>query len=230
MTQNLLKHLAIIMDGNRRWAKENRVEKLLGHKAGLENIQQIIECCIQYDIKYLTLFAFSVENNNRSHDEVKSLFELLNFAISNYKKFLIENFISLKFIGDLSIIDENTKKASDELIKQTDFKNPTFSLIIAFNYSGRNEIVETIKKIILQNISQDNIDEILINQNLYTSEIPEPDLLIRTGGEMRLSNFMLWQLAYTELHFTKTNWPDFKAKELEVIFDEFNTRKRNFGK
>ena len=230
MNQDSLKHIAIIMDGNRRW-EENNNQKVSGHQAGIKNIFHTIMWCLSKKISTLTLFAFSTENNNRSDKEVKFLFSLLDFAIDEYKIFLIENNVHLKFIGNLNIINRSTLKKINSLEIETKV-NPTatLNLIIAFNYSGRQDILHATRNLVLSGMKPELVTEATFQEALYSSCVSEPDLLIRTGGQVRLSNFLMWQISYTELHFTQTNWPDFNSKELDSIVEQFYQRKRNFGK
>ena len=229
-----LNHIAIIMDGNRRWAKARNKDSMFGHKTGLENIPNIIQCSIKYNIKYLTLFAFSTENLSRDVNEIEFLFTLFQQAIIRYEDFLIKNKIAFKIIGDLKIIDKSLQDEINNLIKKTKIAEPKCTLVIAFNYGSKQEIINSTKnivqKVIDKKLTIDQINEDVFKRNMQSKSIPDPDLLIRTGGELRISNFLLWQLSYTELYFTKINWPDFSEKDLEDFINDFYQRKRNFGK
>jgi undecaprenyl diphosphate synthase len=230
---NKLDHLAIIMDGNGRWAKSKNLERIFGHKVGLENISNIVEHSIKNNIKYLTLFAFSTENFYREKNEVDNLVYLFDYALDEYKKFIFQNNLIFRCIGDISFLPQRIKEKVFNLEKDTS-SNKSMTLIIAFNYGGRSDILNSVKsilkKITTNQVEIDNINEEILQGYLYTSNIPDPDLLIRTGGQKRLSNFLLWQLAYTELFFCDDYWPDFNGKKLDMIIEDYFLRKRNFGK
>jgi undecaprenyl diphosphate synthase len=229
-----LEHVAIIMDGNRRWAKTHNQDSKFGHQTGLENIQNIIKHILKHGIKYLTLFAFSTENLNRNKNEIEFLFKLFQNAVIQYEEFLIENKISFRIIGDLKIVDKQLQDGVNNLIDKTEIENPRCTLILAFNYSGRQEIINATKQIAKKakcdEIDIDFMNEDVFKKNMQSNYIPDPDILIRTGGELRISNFLLWQLSYTELYFTQINWPDFSEQDLEDAVNDFYKRKRNFGK
>ena len=222
---NPVKHVAIIMDGNGRWGLKHKNSRNSGHRAGLDTVEKVIEECLSERIKYLTLYTFSTENWKRPKKEIDFLFNLLqNFLIKKVDD-LVNKKIKLKFIGDIKKLPPKLKK----LIKISEVKtsqNFKIQVNIALNYGSKSEIVNTIKKINKKNIP---INEKNIDKNLFTSNIPNPDILIRTGDTCRLSNFMLWQLAYTEIFFEKKLWPDFGRKELKKIFIKFKLLKRNFG-
>ena len=227
------KHVAIIMDGNRRWAKKRMLPSAAGHKKGVEALRSTLKACAKFGIKYLTVYAFSTENWKRDREEVEFLMSLLAKTIVNEVPEFIENDIKLTFIGD-------RKSLSKEIIDVLEFGEKetahckTLNLQIAFNYGARMEITNALKEISLKvkngEISADEITEDLISQNLYTSNIPDPDLLIRTGGEQRISNYLLWQCAYTEIYITDIFWPEFDEKALAGAILEFNSRQRRFGK
>lgn len=226
-------HIAIIMDGNARWAKVRGFPTTLGHKTGSENVRKVAESCIEIGVKYLTIYAFSSENWNRPQDEVSYLMKLLDNYLEKETKPLIEKDVRIVISGNLEKLPESTKskiKAMEELTKH----NKSLLLNVAFSYGSRQEIVDATKKISLAvsegKISLDQLDENLFSQNLYHPEIPDPDLLIRTAGDVRLSNFLLWQAAYSEFYFTKTFWPDFDKKQLLQAITEFNKRERRYGK
>ena len=226
-------HVAIIMDGNRRWAKKRMLPSAAGHKKGVEALRATLKACAKFGVKYLTVYAFSTENWKRDKEEVEFLMSLLAKTIVNEVPEFIENDIKLTFIGD-------RKSLTKEIVDVLEFGEnqtahcKTLNLQIAFNYGARMEITNALKEISLKvkngEISADEITEDLISQNLYTSNIPDPDLLIRTGGEQRISNYLLWQCAYTEIYITDIFWPEFEEKALAGAILEFNSRQRRFGK
>lgn len=223
-----LKHIAIIMDGNRRWAKERFLPTAMGHKEGVNALKRTLKACKDYNIKYLTVYAFSTENWNRSKDEVEFLMKLLFQTIKDEILDLNKNEIKVKFIGDLSKLSDSLQN----LLYQTenDTKNNNgVNLQIAFNYGSKNEIVNAVKRIIKDGIKADDINEDLISNYLYTAHLPDPDLLIRTGGEMRISNFLTYQSAYSEILVLEKYWPQFDEKELANAVIEFKRRNRRFG-
>ncbi len=222
---NSLQHVAIIMDGNGRWGLKKKKSRNFGHKAGLETVEKIIKSSIKNKIKYLTLFAFSTENWKRPKNEIKFLFNLLdNFIdkkIGDFKK----NNIKLKIIGDISIFNGKLKKKLNDSEKIT-LKNKKLQVTLALNYGSKDELVRACKKI---NKKKIKINLKNLEKNLYTVSIPDPDILIRTGNTHRLSNFLLWQLAYTEIFFEKKLWPDFNEKDYTKIITKYKKTKRNFG-
>lgn len=228
-----IKHIAIIMDGNRRWAKEKHLPSAIGHQQGVSSLKNTLKACDDYGIEYLTVYAFSTENWNRAEDEVNFLMGLLAKTILNELNEMHQKNVKIKFIGDLSKLKPELKQI---LIDAEDYtKNNTgVKFQIAFNYGSRMEITEAVKQIALKVKNNElqiaNITEETISENLYTKDIPDPDLLIRTGGEMRISNYLLWQLAYSELYITERYWPEFNAKALEEAVLEFRNRNRRFGK
>ncbi len=224
-----MKHLAIIMDGNRRWALKNNLPIFEGHRRGVQALKNTIKFCIKESIKYLTVYAFSTENNQREKTEVNFLFTLLKSALKEEIAELNKQEIKIKFIGDIESLEEGLKKPiieAEELTKN----NNKLNLQIAFNYGARNEIINACKKIFKDNLNLANLTEETFEKYLYTASIDEPDLLIRSGGEMRLSNFLLWQCAYTELFFSSYLWPDFNEEILKEILNDFKQRQRRFGK
>lgn len=223
-----LQHIAIIMDGNRRWAKENNVPSAIGHKKGVEALKNAVKACHKFGVKYLTVYAFSTENWNRPKDEVDYLMELFALTIKNEFKELHENNVVLNFIGDLSRLSKKLQKVFSDAVNKTK-DNTGVRLQIAINYGSRDEIVNAVKRIISDNHSPEEITEELISKELYTSNIPDPDLLIRTGGEMRISNYLLWQIAYSEFLVMKKFWPDFDEEMLAEAIKEFNHRQRRYG-
>lgn len=227
-----LKHLAIIMDGNRRWAKENGVSVKDGHKAGAEKLSEFIKWCIEFNIKYLTVYAFSTENWKRDKEEVDDIMSLLNRYLSMKKDEFYDSGVKVKMIGAEDNINIDTLKKIKDIEEYTK-NNNKIQLNIAFNYGGRREIVDATKKIVSEvksgEINIEDIDEELFKENLYYGNIPDPDLMIRPGGDYRISNYLLWEMAYSEFYFTKTYWPDFSKELLEEIINNFNTRERRYG-
>ena len=222
---NPIKHVAIIMDGNGRWGIKNKRSRNFGHRSGLDTVEQIIEETIRQKIDHLTLYTFSTENWKRPKKEISFLFNLLeNFLIKKIEN-LIENKIKLKIIGNKNKFSNKLQKILIDSEKKT-FKNKGLQINLALNYGSKEEILNTLKKIVKnkKKITEKNIEE-----NLYTKGIPNPDLLIRTGDTKRLSNFLLWQLAYTEIFFEKKLWPEFKKKDYRKILNTFKSLKRNFG-
>ncbi len=231
--ERIPRHVAIIMDGNGRWAKSKNKERIFGHEQGAKSARIISETASKMGIKYLTLYAFSKENWNRPKNEVFALMNLLIQGVNDNLETINKLNIKLKTIGDYNSLPGNVKKAVKKSIDST--KNNTgLTLIIALNYGSRWEIINSVKKItkkVLNNeIKIDDINNDIFEQNLETYNIPDPDLLIRTSGEYRISNFLLWQLSYTELYFTDTYWPDFRQKQFYKAIDDFSTRERRFGK
>lgn len=229
----MLSHLAIIMDGNGRWAKSRNLPRVSGHKKGSETVRDVLKSCIENKIHYLTLYAFSAENWERPKEEVNDLMNLLRFYIGKELKTLNKNDIKILVIGDRSKLPQDIKDQIEEAEKLTE-NNKTLSLQIAISYGSRQEISSAAKQIAIdvQNnkIQIEDINKNLFEEYLYTSNIPDPDLLIRTGGDQRISNYLLWQCAYTEFYFTETLWPDFSNECLEEAIEDFSTRERKFGR
>ena len=229
---DLPKHVSIIMDGNNRWAKGKGLPGVSGHEQGVKRARLIIELAVEKKIKTLTLFTFSSENWNRSKEEVDLLMKLLSKALKDEVPSLVENKVSLKFIGDLSKFTnelQDEMKESELLTHQED-QDKQLDLLIAASYGGRWEILETVNKLrSLELDKHEKIDEELFSSYTSLSTFPDPDLCIRTGGEKRISNFLLWHLAHTELFFTDSLWPDFDEKELDKALEDFSIRNRNFG-
>ena len=221
---NPLKHVAIIMDGNGRWGLKHKKSRNLGHKAGLKTVEIIIKECIKNKIKYLTLFVFSTENWKRPIKEKKFLFNLLEEYLTNKLEDLNKNNIKLKIIGK-KIFSKNLNKILNGAEKKTQ-NNKKLQINLALNYGSKSEIIYAINKV---RKSSKYINEKLLSQNLFTNKIPDPDILIRTGNTQRLSNFLLWQLAYSEIFFEKKLWPDFNKKDFNNIIFTFKKLKRNFG-
>ena len=228
----LPKHIAIIMDGNRRWAKQRGLETRLGHKEGAETLKKIAKYANNIGIKYLTVYAFSTENWKRTEEEVGALMALLKMYVDDFlKDSNLEN-IRINILGDISRLDKGLQKSIENAIVRT--KNNTgLTLNIAFNYGGRDEITRAIRKIAKKvqdgEIGINDIDEQMVSDNLYTAGQPEPDLLIRPGGEKRISNYLLWQLAYTEFIFLDKYWPEFSERDLDEAIEVFENRNRKFG-
>ena len=221
-------HIAIIMDGNGRWGLKKYKDRNKGHYYGLQNINKIIKDCIKINIKYLTLYTFSTENWNRPRKEIDYLFFLFKyFYKKNFDK-LNKNNIKIKFIGNFKNIPKDLKVIIKKIQDKTK-NNDAITVIFAFNYGAKSELVNAFKNIIKNKNKVNKINEDLINNNLYTKNIPDPDILIRTGGEKRLSNFLLWQLSYAELFFINKNWPDFNFLDLKKIINTFRVTKRKFG-
>ena len=221
-------HVAIIIDGNGRWAKQHGLTRLEGHRAGAENIRPIIKCLSQHHIKYVTLYGFSTENWNRPEDEVTGLLHLFEESIDKYVSELHENGIKLRHLGRLEELPQSLQLAINRAIELT--KNNTgMTLSLALNYGGRLEILDAVRHIIAEGIPTQNIDEGLFNSYLYTAGLPDVDLVIRTSGEFRISNFLMWQAAYSEYYFTEVLWPDFNQKELEKALLAYSQRQRRFG-
>ncbi len=226
------KHLAVIMDGNGRWAKKRILNRVDGHRKGIEAARQIIESSMKLGIKYLTLYTFSKENWNRPKIEVNFLMGLFEKHIKSESSLFIENNIRFKVIGDVRDLPESVREAVKELEDKT-ISNDGMTLQLALSYSGRDEILEAVKSISNKvkngEVRVEDIDEELFENNLYTKGVPDPDLLIRTSGESRISNFLLWQLAYTEIHITDVLWPDFTKEDLMVAIRDYGSRERRFG-
>lgn len=229
---NLPTHIAVIMDGNGRWAKNRGAARIFGHKNAIKAVREITEGCAEIGIKYLTLYAFSTENWNRPRKEVSGLMELLVFTLRNELKTLTRNNVRLKTIGDMSLLPEACQNELLEVMDETR-NNDGLTLILALNYSGRWELTEAVKKIATKvsagELDINSIDTNTISEHLNDS-IPDPELLIRTSGEMRISNFLLWQIAYTELFFTPKLWPDFRKADLIEALNEYQKRDRRFGR
>ena len=229
--EEIPQHIAIIMDGNGRWAKIRNENRIQGHIKAKKSVRESIEFCVEKKIKYLTLFAFSTENWKRPKLEVQALMNLLNNVISDELNALKNQNIKLKVIGDLSPLPKKTKESLELAINETS-KNKGLCLILAINYSGKWDIFNATKKILetKQKLDLANFNEKVFEKNLSTYNIPDPELIIRTSGEERISNFYLWQAAYSELYFTDILWPDFNKNELNNAIFEFKNRNRRFGK
>ena len=222
---NPVKHVAIIMDGNGRWGVKHKNSRNAGHRAGLNSVESVIDECIKIKIKYLTLYAFSTENWKRPKKEINFLFNLLENFLSNKIDNLVQKKIKLKFIGEMNNLPKKLKKLIKISEKKTS-KNSFLQINIALNYGSKNELIKAIKLI---NKNKLKINEGNIQKNLFTNNIPDPEILIRTGNTKRLSNFLLWQIAYSEIFFEKKLWPDFNNKDFKKIIIKFKKIKRNFG-
>ncbi len=231
--QRLPQHIAIIMDGNGRWAKQHGKSRSYGHQYGVESVRNVIQAAVKLNIGYLTLYTFSSENWNRPDDEVQALMGLLVHAIEHEKADLNKNNIRMKVIGDTSRLSSGVRETLFNCIEDLS-QNTGLTLVLALSYSARWEILNAVQSIasdIKENrISSSDIDETLFSQYLTTKEIPDPDLMIRTGGEIRISNFLLWQLAYAELYFTEEFWPDFGEESFYKAICFYQSRERRFGK
>ncbi|MEW8028652.1 MAG: isoprenyl transferase [Candidatus Thiodiazotropha sp.] len=231
--KRLPRHIAIIMDGNGRWAKKRGLPRYAGHPAGVEAVRGVVEVCVELKIPVLTLFAFSSENWQRPQKEVNLIMDLFLRSLKKEIRRLDRNQVKLKVIGDRSAFADNLQQQIEEAERQT-ASNQGLLLQVAANYGGRWDITQAAKRLVEQvqrgEISPDQIDEECFSQNLCSADLPEPDLFIRTGGEQRISNFLLWQCAYTELYFTDLLWPDFNRKALEEALHDFSRRQRRFGR
>ena len=228
-TNNLPKHIAITMDGNGRWAQSKGKIRAFGHKNGVKAVRETVEAAAEIGIKYLTLYAFSTENWCRPKSEITALMTLLVSAINKETKTLMDNNIKLSTIGATDSLPKKAKKELLEAIERTK-ENTRMTLILALSYSGRWEILNATKRLVADGINHEEINEQMFQQYLTTTNVPEPELLIRTSGEYRISNFLLWQIAYSELYFTNTLWPDFRKKDLEIAILNYQNRERRFGK
>lgn len=228
-----IKHIAIIMDGNRRWAHLKHLPSVAGHNEGVKALKQTVQAAVDFKLKYLTVYAFSTENWGRKKEEVDFLMFLLKETIKNETNELHEKGVRIRIIGDLAPLNEELKAVFNHAENLTRH-NEVLNLQIAINYGSRNEITNAVKNIVsdvkIGNLNPENINEEIISNYLYSSNIPDPDLLIRTGGEQRVSNYLLWQIAYTEIYVTEMFWPDFGEEELSKAISEFSARQRRFGK
>ena len=222
-------HVAIIMDGNGRWAMKQQHERLFGHQNAFTAVRQAVEAAVQLGVKYLTLYTFSTENWNRPQAEVDGLMELLIKAVREETKTLMDNNVRLSMIGDLERIPERSRTMLQQCMDQT-AGSSVMRLLPALSYSARWEIAQAIKQICVERPSAESVDEETLRRYLTTRDYPDPDLLIRTGGELRVSNFLLWQMAYTEFYFTELLWPDFRHEDFYEAVAEYQRRQRRFGK
>ena len=222
-------HVAIIMDGNGRWAMRQQHERLFGHQSAMDAVRAAVEAAVALRIGYLTLYTFSTENWNRPQAEVDGLMELLITAVHNETKTLMDNNVRLQAIGDLQRIPERSRSVLQGCINQTSANSGT-TLVLALSYSSRWEVAQAIKRICSESLRPEEVDEDTLRRYLCTAAYPDPDLLIRTGGELRVSNFLLWQMAYTEFYFTDLLWPDFRHEHFYEAVLDYQQRQRRFGK
>jgi undecaprenyl diphosphate synthase len=223
------RHVAIIMDGNGRWAKRRLMPRVAGHRKGVETLRGVIRACAERGISHLTVFAFSSENWRRPQEEVTLLMELFMRALENEVAKLHENGIRFRVIGDLSGFSERIQTLIRDAQTLTS-NNTRLTFTVAANYGGRWDVAQAVKKLLAEGATAEQIDEDALSRHLSMAGEPEPDLFIRTGGEQRISNFLLWQLAYTELYFTEALWPDFDAKQLDAAIASYRARERRFGR
>lgn len=222
-------HIAIIMDGNGRWARARSLPRLAGHRAGVDNLRRVLEACVEFGIQYLTIYAFSTENWNRPVDEVRGLMNILEEVIDRELQKLNEKGVQLRHIGRLERLRPELQEKVRHAIELTR-NNQKLVLNIAWNYGGRAEIVDAIQQIVADGISPDEVKEDLVSRYLYTAGCPDPDLIIRTAGELRASNFLIWQGAYSEWYIASTYWPEFDREELFKALCEYASRERRFGR
>jgi undecaprenyl diphosphate synthase len=221
-------HIAIIMDGNGRWAEKRHLPHLAGHRSGTENLRQIIKACVEFGVKYLTIYAFSTENWRRPADEVNGLMQILAEAIEKELDELHKQGTQLRHIGRLEQLNLALRQKVQSAMQLTK-NNQRLILTIAWNYGGRDEIIYAIENILKEGLKPAQLNEHVIDQHLFTADLPDPDLVIRTSGEMRTSNFLLWQTAYSEWYFTPVLWPDFNKEELSKAIIDYGKRERRFG-
>jgi undecaprenyl diphosphate synthase len=226
---NLPQHVAIIMDGNSRWAKRQGLPRFEGHRAGAKNVRHVVEVFAEYEIRYLTLFAFSTENWGRPKIEVRGLLRIFREMIDSELKLLHEKGIRLRHLGVIHRLPVDLQRNVEKAIELTK-GNTGMTLGIAFDYGGRTELTDAMRRLLADGVSPDGMNELLLKEYLYAPEIPDPELIIRTGGEMRLSNFFLWQAAYSELYFTEALWPDFNRAEIDKALAAYASRERRFGR
>ena len=222
------RHVAIIMDGNGRWARERGLPRVAGHRAGTENLRTIIRASAKFGIEYLTLYAFSTENWSRPRAEITGLMHILSEVIDRELEELNKEGARLVHIGHLNGLSKVLQKKVRQAVELTK-ANKRINIVLAFNYGGRDEIIHAIKKMIEEGVAAEDVDEELVSEYMFTSEIPDPDLVIRTSGEKRTSNFLTWQTVYSEWYFPKVYWPDFNEEELKKAIEEYADRDRRFG-
>ena len=229
MSGRVPRHVAIIMDGNGRWAKKRGLPRAAGHRQGTENLRTIIRAAVEFNVEILTIYAFSTENWNRPRREVQLLMRILEMVIDRELAELNKEGVQIRHIGELDGIDDRLARKVVQACETT-AHNTRLILNVAFNYGGRDEIVHAVQNIIREGVSPEAVTEEMISHHLYTSDLPDPDLIIRTSGEFRLSNFLIWQGAYSEHYYTDVLWPDFDKGCFKTALDEYTTRKRRFGK
>jgi undecaprenyl diphosphate synthase len=227
--ENVPAHVAIIMDGNGRWARERHLPRLAGHRAGVDNLRRVLEACVEFGVQYLTIYAFSTENWERPADEVRGLMNILEDVIDRQLDELHANGVQLRHLGRLDDLSPQLQSKVRRAIDLTR-NNQRLVLNIAWNYGGRAEIIRAIQRIIADGVPAEQVNERLIHKYLYTSDCPDPDLIIRTSGELRTSNFLIWQAAYAEWYFPPTFWPDFGRDELLEALIDYSQRERRFGR
>jgi len=231
--ENMPRHIAIIMDGNGRWARQKGLPRILGHREGIKAVRRTVESAVDLNLEVLTLFAFSVENWNRSPKEVDALMKMLPEFLEEETPDMMKNNIRFRTIGRTSGLPDFVQESLEQTRRATE-KNSGLNLVLALNYGGRTELVDAVqavaRKVSRGKLSPDQIDEQLISRHLYTDGLPDPDLLIRTSGEMRISNFLLWQISYTEIYVTKKLWPDFTREDLMEAIRDYQQRERRFGR
>lgn len=223
------RHIAVIMDGNGRWAKKRGLPRLLGHRQGTENLRRIIKACVRAGVRYLTIYAFSTENWGRPQDELKGLMQIFNDAFVNEISELVREGVRILHIGQREGIPADLLNKIDQAVERSE-GNRRLILSVGLNYGGRNEIMHAVRKIVASGVAPEEVTEALISENLFTAGTPDPDLVIRTSGEYRISNFLLWQSAYAEWDFPETLWPDFGVEELYASIERYAKRDRRFGK
>ncbi|OGO68381.1 MAG: di-trans,poly-cis-decaprenylcistransferase [Chloroflexi bacterium RIFCSPLOWO2_02_FULL_71_16] len=226
--KNTPRHIAIVMDGNRRWARQRRLPAIAGHRAGVETIRRTLRHARERGVRYLTLYSFSTENWRREPAEVQGLMRLLEETILRETDTLVRDRVRLRVIGRLGDLSEGLRRAIDGAVKATAAGSDTMT--IAFNYGGRAEIVDAVRAVVRDGVAADDVSEEAIAARLYAPDIPDPDLLIRTGGELRVSNFLLWQVAYAEMWATPVLWPDFAVADLDAAIASYAGRERRFGR
>ncbi len=222
------RHIAIIMDGNGRWAKNHHLPRIAGHRAGTENLRQIIKACVEFGVQYLTIYAFSTENWSRPKEEVEGLMEILGEVLEKELDELQRQGTQLRHIGRLEQLKEPLRSKVQRAVEITR-DNQHLILSVAWNYGGRDEIVHAFQRLLKEKVKAEQVNEDLIDQHLFTAGLPDPDLIIRTSGEMRTSNFLIWQSAYSEWYFTPVLWPDFDKEELRKAIHAYGQRERRFG-
>lgn len=227
---NTPSHIAIVMDGNRRWARRKGLSDIAGHEAGIDALEKVVEAAKEMRVKTITVYALSTENiKERAKREVIGLFNLMKIAYNNKLRKMMKNGVRVEIMGSIYGLPETIKKIIEE-VRNMYIKNESIKLNIALNYGGKKELIDAIKEIVKGGIDVNKINEEIVERHLYTNGQPDPELVIRTGGRSRLSNFLLWQTAYSEFYFTKTLWPDFDGGELKKAILWYQTQKRNFGK
>jgi undecaprenyl diphosphate synthase len=222
------RHVAIVMDGNGRWAKKRFMPRFFGHKQGVDALVRTVQACADRGVEYLTVFAFSTENWKRPTEEVSGLMGLVLVAVSKYLAKLAGEGVRIKIVGDRDAVSDKVSQAWDQ-VESTTAGNSRITLIVAFNYGGRWDIVRACQAAMRAGVAPDKLDEQMLGEHMAMGFAPDPDLFIRTGGEVRISNFLLWQVAYSELHFTDCLWPDFGEAELDAAIDAYTARDRRFG-